>query len=57
MQLISDMLNRVIYAGYIEHEPWGITRRKGHHTGLISLETYERIQVRKTERKLAHLAL
>ena len=53
VQLISDMLNRVIYAGYIEHEPWGITRRKGHHTGLISLETYERIQTRKTERKLA----
>ena len=43
-QKVTDMLNRVIYAGYMEHEPWGITRRKGHHEALISLETYETIQ-------------
>ncbi len=47
------MFNRVLYAGYIEHEPWGITRRKGHHEGLISLETFERIQSRKAERQIA----
>ncbi len=28
-QRISDLIARVIYAGYIEHEPWGVTRRKG----------------------------
>jgi len=30
-QRVSDILSRVIYAGYIEHAPWGIGRRKGHH--------------------------
>ncbi len=52
-QVVSDMFNRVLYAGYIEHEPWGITRRKGHHEALISLDTYERIQERKADRKLS----
>lgn len=52
-QVVTDMFSRVLYAGYIEHEPWGITRRKGHHEPLISLKTYERIQARKTERQIA----
>ncbi len=43
-QKVTDMLNRVIYAGYIEYEPWGITRRQGHHKALISLETYQTIR-------------
>lgn len=52
-QVVTDLFNRVLYAGYIEHEPWGITRRKGHHDPIVSLEVYERIQARKAERKLA----
>ncbi|WP_208354670.1 recombinase zinc beta ribbon domain-containing protein, partial [Pseudaestuariivita rosea] len=52
-QVVSDLFSRVLYAGYIEHEPWGITRRRGHHEPLISFETYERIQARKSERQLA----
>jgi site-specific DNA recombinase len=52
-QVVTDLFKRVLYAGYMEHEPWGITRRKGHHEPIVSLETYERIQARKTERKLA----
>ena len=52
-QKVSDILNRVIYAGYIEHEPWGVPRRKGHHEPLISLATYEAIQDRKTARAIA----
>ncbi|WP_083464304.1 recombinase family protein [Phaeobacter sp. 11ANDIMAR09] len=52
-QKVTDMLNRVIYAGYIEHEPWGITRRKGHHEALISLETYETIQARRNSKGVA----
>jgi hypothetical protein len=47
------MLKRVTYAGYIEHDPWGITRRKGHHTPIISLETFERIQERKRSKPIA----
>ncbi len=52
-QRVSDMLKRAVYAGYIEHEPWGITRRKGHHKGIISLETYHKIQDRKNQKALA----
>ena len=52
-QRVADMLNRVIYAGYIEHERWGITRRKGHHEALISLETFETIQERRNGKTIA----
>lgn len=45
-QKISDLLARVTYAGYIEHHDWNISRRKGHHDELITLDTYERIQAR-----------
>jgi site-specific DNA recombinase len=38
---------------YIEHEPWGISRRKGHHEPIITLATFEAIQDRKTQRAVA----
>lgn len=43
----------MIYAGYIQHEPWGISRRKGHHEPIISLETFEKIQARRNTRAVA----
>ena len=43
----------MIYAGYIEHEPWGVSRRKGHHEPIISLTTFEKIQERKNARPIA----
>ncbi|MBO9477230.1 recombinase family protein [Shimia sp. R11_0] len=52
-QKVSDILKRVIYAGYVEHEPWGVTRRKGHHEPIISLSTYQQIQDRKNTRAIA----
>ncbi len=52
-QRVSEMLTRIIYAGYVEYEPWGVTRRKGQHDGLVSLETWEQIQDRSKARKLA----
>ena len=52
-QKVTDILNRVIYAGYIEHEPWSITRRKGHHEPLISLATYEKIQALRNKKAIA----
>ena len=45
-QRVYDMLTRVIYAGYIEAPKWNIPLRKGQHEGLISLETFEKIQTR-----------
>ncbi len=45
-QRITDILTRVTYAGYIEVPNWDISLRDGHHEGLISLHTYEKIQDR-----------
>lgn len=45
-QRITDILTRPVYAGYVESEKWNVSLRKGHHEGLISLETFERIQTR-----------
>ena len=43
---VSELLTDVFYAGYVEYLPWGVSRRKGTHKGIISLETYELIQKR-----------
>ncbi|WP_299790810.1 recombinase family protein [uncultured Marivita sp.] len=45
-QRIYDMLTRVIYAGYVEAPNWNVSLRKGQHEGLISFETFEKIQAR-----------
>jgi hypothetical protein len=44
--LLYEMLTRVVYAGYIESPKWGVGLRRGHHEGLISFETFEKIQKR-----------
>lgn len=43
-QFVKDILTKVIYAGYVEREDWGVSLRKGRHTGMVSLETFERVQ-------------
>ena len=48
-QRIFDIVRRPIYAGYIEAPKWNIALRKGHHEGLISYETFEKIQHRLEE--------
>ena len=52
-QRIDDLLTQVLYAGYIEYQNWGISLRKGQHEGLISYETFQRIQKRLKERAYA----
>ena len=47
-QRVFEMLTRVLYAGYVEHENWNVPLREGHHEGLISFSTYQRIQERLT---------
>ena len=47
---IKIMLSSVVYSGWIEFLPWGITLRKGYHKGLITYETYARIQERLHQR-------
>lgn len=45
-QRVNDILNRVTYAGYLEVPKWQVSLREGKHKGIISLETYQRIQDR-----------
>ena len=45
-QRVTNMLKKVIYAGYITVPKWGITFQDGKHEPLISLETYQMIQDR-----------
>jgi len=39
------ILTQVLYAGYIEYQPWGINQRKGVHKGIIDINTFEKIQI------------
>jgi site-specific DNA recombinase len=43
---VVRLMRRPHYAGYIELLEWDVSLRKGHHEGLISLETFNRIQKR-----------
>lgn len=45
-QRVYDMLTRPVYAGYVEAPNWDVSLRKGHHEGLISFATFEKIQAR-----------
>ncbi len=52
-QRIFLMLQKPIYAGYVEAPKWKISRRKGQHEGLISYKTFEKIQNRLNANALA----
>jgi len=45
-QLVKDLLTRVLYAGMVHRPEWGVSLRQGKHDGLISLETFQKIQER-----------
>ncbi len=46
---VTEMLTCVLYAGMIEYLPWSVSIRKGHHAGLITYETFQKIQMRLKE--------
>ncbi|MEO1703694.1 MAG: recombinase family protein [Pseudomonadota bacterium] len=46
---IQELLDRSIYAGYIDYEPWGLSLIKGQHQALISLETWQSLQDKRKE--------
>ena len=48
-QTIIRLMSKVLYAGYVEAPSFNVSRRKGKHEGLISLETFEKIQTRRNE--------
>lgn len=45
-QRVKDILTRPIYAGMVEAPSWNIPMRKGQHEGLVSFETYQKVQER-----------
>ena len=42
----NRILTRVLYAGYVEKDDWNISLRKGKHEGLVSFETFQKVQER-----------
>lgn len=50
-QRVTDILRRVIYAGYINAPYYGISMVKAQHEPLISLEDHQRIQDRMNGKK------
>lgn len=47
------MLKNPTYAGYIEYKSWGVSLRKAQHEGIISYETFLKIQERLEGRAYA----
>ncbi len=43
---INKILMNPLYAGYIQYKPWGVSLRKGQHDGMVSYETFLKIQER-----------
>ncbi len=46
VQRTIELLNRPIYAGYIEYLPWEVKRRVGKHKAIISKECFAKIESR-----------
>ena len=46
---VTEMLTNVLHAGMVEYLPWEVSIRKGHHTPLITYDTYQQIQKRLDE--------
>lgn len=45
-QQVTNLLTRVVYAGYVQAPEWDVALRQGHHEALISFATYQKIQDR-----------
>lgn len=43
---VQRVLTNVLYAGWIEYEPWGISLKKAQHEGFITKETYDAVQAK-----------
>jgi len=45
MQAVNRLLDRAaMYAGFVEYPDWDVSRRKGAHQGIISVDTLQRIE-------------
>ncbi len=43
---VIRIMRRIQYAGYVERPEWDVPLRKGHHDGLVTLETWQAVQDR-----------
>ena len=50
---VDKILTSSLYAGMIEYKPWGVSLRQGNHEGMVTYETFLKIQERLTGRKHA----
>jgi site-specific DNA recombinase len=50
---VKAIFTQPLYAGIIEYRQWEVSRRKGHHKAIISVDTFDKIQQRlkRPERK------
>ncbi len=46
VERVTRMLTQCAYAGYVEAPNWDVSRRPGHHEGLISYQAFVQIQER-----------
>lgn len=44
---VQQILDRQIYAGYVEYEPWGVGLTKGQHEPLVSMDIWQQVQKRR----------
>lgn len=47
-QRVTDILTQPVYTGHICSERYGLSWLKGHHDALISLETFDKVQERRS---------
>lgn len=47
---VKRILTQPLYAGLIDYPPWRVKRMQGHHEPLISMETFERVELRLQEK-------
>lgn len=45
-QQVKRIMTYPLYAGYIESKIWGVSLRQAQHEGVISLETFQKVQDR-----------
>ncbi len=52
-EFIKRVITEILYTGCVEYPEWGISRRPGHHKGIISEEVFDKIKdkIKKPERK------
>lgn len=54
LSYVRRLLTTVFFAGYVEYEPWEVSRRIGKHEPLIDLVTFQKIQERLNTKLRTH---